>query len=122
MGGVTAYDTFDCGNDCDGWGGGCKGHSACLIYRSSSDTYEFQVDAEEDSLFTAASLAVFLTLARRIDATKAASVAYTPDGYILVPSIPTQDMVEALADSAGCTLADAGLAYRDTLSARPEVP
>lgn len=55
-------------------------------------------------------------------ALKAVIAALTPpEGYVLVPNIPTQEMVEALADAAGSTLADAGLAYRDALAARPEV-
>lgn len=121
MGGVTVYETFDCGYDCDGWGGSCKGHSACLIYRSSSDTYEFQIDTKEDSLFSAASLAVFLTLARRIEATKAASVSYVPDGYVLVPVVPTQEMLDAGWDAEDHT-ADVPTVWQAMLAARPEVP
>jgi len=117
MGGVTVYETFDCGNDCDGLGGSCKGHSACLIYRGSSDTYEFQIDTKEDNLFSAASLAVFLNLARRIEATKAASVSYVPDGYVLMPRILTEEMLQA-----GYPADDAQSGYDAMIAARPEVP
>lgn len=44
-----------------------------------------------------------------------------PEGCVLVPVIPAYEMVKALADTAGCNLAHAALAYRDALAARPEV-
>lgn len=44
-----------------------------------------------------------------------------PDGYVLIPVIPAYQMVKALAETAGCNLAHAALAYRDALAARPEV-
>ncbi len=117
MGGVTVYETFDCGNDCDGLGGSCKGHSACLIYRSSSDTYEFQIDTVEHVGFTAASLAVFLTLVRRIEATKAASVSYVPECWVLMPRVLTEEMLQA-----GYPADTAQEGYEAMIAARPEVP
>lgn len=45
-----------------------------------------------------------------------------PEGYLLAPVIPAYEMVTALAGTAGCNLAQAALAYRDALAARPEVP
>lgn len=45
-----------------------------------------------------------------------------PAGYILLPFIPSYEMTKALADTAGCNLACAALAYRDALAARPELP
>lgn len=45
-----------------------------------------------------------------------------PEGYILAPVGPTYEMVKALADTAGCNLAQAALAYRDALAVCPEVP
>ncbi|WP_164241965.1 hypothetical protein [Stenotrophomonas maltophilia] len=44
-----------------------------------------------------------------------------PEGYVLLPFIPSYEMTKALADTAGCNLACAALAYRDALAARPEV-
>lgn len=44
-----------------------------------------------------------------------------PEGYVLIPVIPAYQMVKALAETAGCNLAHAALAYRDALAARPEV-
>lgn len=44
-----------------------------------------------------------------------------PDGYVFAPVIPAYEMVKALAETAGCNLAHAALAYRDALAARPEV-
>lgn len=45
-----------------------------------------------------------------------------PEGYVLLPFIPSYEMTKALADTAGCNMACAALAYLDALSARPEVP
>ncbi|HHA2879346.1 TPA: hypothetical protein ACOFC6_003216 [Stenotrophomonas maltophilia] len=57
-----------------------------------------------------------------MDLARAAIAALTPpEGYVLVPVIPAYEMVKALAEAAGCNLAQAALAYRDALAARPEV-
>lgn len=45
-----------------------------------------------------------------------------PEGYALVPAIPSYEITKALAGTAGCNLAQAALAYRDALAACPEVP
>lgn len=84
MSGITCYETYNCGHDCDGWGGSCPGHQACLIFRGSSETYELQLEDGVSVGFTRQTMAALLALAKRVADSHACAAGYVPKGYELI--------------------------------------